>query len=300
MNYAIETNNLTKNYRAVCAVDSVSLRVKPGEVYGFLGLNGAGKTTTIRALLGMIRPSKGDVKVLGQAVGPGGRGPWAQVGYMVESPSAYPELTVRENLDVTRRLHRIANPKVVEAVMEKLTIVSYADRKAGTLSSGNLQRLGLARALLHSPKLLILDEPANALDPAGIVEIRQLLITLVREHGITIFMSSHNLTEVDKLADRIGIIHKGRLLEELDADRLNALRSKQLIVDTRNLIKACAALESFEVQKLGEHRIAIKDLRAIQAPDTIAALLVSAGAPPYYLAVEQENLENYFLKLTAH
>ena len=176
MNYAIETNHLSK-HMAKYTLHKVNLRVKQGEIYGFLGLNGAGKTTTIRALLGMIRPSEGNVKVLGQVLGHGGRGPWAQVGHLVENPSAYPELTVRENLDIARRLHGIQNPKVVEDVMDKLSIASYADRKAGTLSSGNFQRLGLARALLHKPELLILDEPANALDPAGMVEIRELLIS---------------------------------------------------------------------------------------------------------------------------
>ena len=235
MNYAIETNNLTKNYRDVRAVNSVNLRVKQGEIYGFLGLNGAGKTTTIRALLGMIRPSEGSVKVLGQALGPDGRGPWAKVGHLVENPSAYPELSVRENLDIARRLHGITNPKVVDEIIEQLALASYADRRAGALSTGNLQRLGLARALLHSPELLILDEPANGLDPAGVVEIRELLRTLVHENGVTIFMSSHILTEVDRLATRIGIIHNGNLIEELDTDKLENLRSKRLEIRTRNL-----------------------------------------------------------------
>lgn len=300
MTIAIETNNLSKNYGNVCAIESVNLHVKMGEIYSFLGLNGAGKTTTIRALLGMIRPSAGNVRVLGQDLGPGGRGPWAQVGYLVESPSAYPELSVRENLDVARRLQGIKNPKVVDDVMQDLTIATYANRAAGTLSSGNFQRLGLARALMHKPSLLILDEPANALDPAGIVEIREMLIRLARERGMTIFMSSHNLTEVDKLADRIGIIHKGKLIEELDADRLDAIRARQLIVDTHDLMKACEVLKSFHVQKVGEHRIAIQDQKAIEAPDMIATLLVNAGTPPSHLAVEQEDLEDYFLKLTAN
>src|SRR5512147_2375145 len=129
MNYAIETNNLTKNYRDVRAVDSVDLRVKQGEIYGFLGLNGAGKTTTIRALLGMIRPSVGNVKVLGQALGPNGRGPWAKVGHLVESPSAYPELSVRENLEIARRYHAKQDSKLVDEVIERLALGSYADRK---------------------------------------------------------------------------------------------------------------------------------------------------------------------------
>jgi ABC-2 type transport system ATP-binding protein len=298
MDYAIETNGLSKFYGDVRAVNSIDLRVGIGEIYGFLGLNGAGKTTTIRALLGMIHPSEGNVKVLGQAVGHGGRGPWARVGHLVESPAAYPELSVRENLDVARRLHGIQNPKVVDAVMEELSIASYSNRKAGTLSSGNFQRLGLARALLHKPELLILDEPSNALDPAGIVEIRELLISLAREHGTTIFMSSHILTEVNLLADRIGIIHKGKLIEELDAPRLEELRSRQLVVNTHDPDKARDALAGFDLTSLEDGRLAIKDSHAIESPEMIATLLVNAGAPPTYLAIEQENLEEYFLRLT--
>ena len=244
MTFAIETNQLTKRFGDVLAVDSVNLRVKQGEIYGFLGLNGAGKTTTIRALLGMIRPSAGDVKVLGQAVGPNGRGPWSKVGHLVESPSAYPELTVRENLEIARRLHGITDSNATSRVIERLALASYADRKAGTLSTGNLQRLGLARALLHEPELLILDEPANGLDPAGVVEIRTLLESLANEKGVTIFMSSHILTEVDRLATRIGIIHKGRLIEELDTDKLEKLRAKRLEVQARNLEAAQISLHS--------------------------------------------------------
>jgi ABC-2 type transport system ATP-binding protein len=298
MDYAIETNRLSKFYGDVRAVDAVDLRVKPGEIYGFLGLNGAGKTTTIRALLGMIRPSAGNVKVLGQALGHGGRGPWARVGHLVESPSAYPELSVRENLDVARRLQGIQNPKAVEDAMNKLSIASYADRKAGTLSSGNFQRLGLARALLHNPELIILDEPSNGLDPAGIVEIRELLASLAREHGRTIFMSSHILTEVDLLADRIGIIHKGQLIEELDAGRLEEIRARQLVINARDLSKARDALANFNPLNMEDGRLGIKDARAVDAPEIIATILVNAGAPPTHLAIEQEDLEEHFLKLT--
>jgi ABC-2 type transport system ATP-binding protein len=299
MNYAIETNNLTKNYRDVRAVDSVNLRVKQGEIYGFLGLNGAGKTTTIRALLGMIRPSEGNVKVLGQALGQDGRGPWAKVGHLVESPSAYPELSVRENLDIARRLQGIKNPKVVDEIIERLVLGSYADRKAGTLSMGNLQRLGLARALLHSPDLLILDEPANGLDPAGVVEIRELLRKLVHDNGVTIFMSSHILTEVDKLATRIGIIHNGRLIEELDTDKLENLRSKRLEIRTRDLGSAQACLQSIGYKPLvGGEMILLDEVYAIEHPDEIAQMLVNASSSPTHLAVEQQNLEDHFMQLT--
>ena len=301
MEFAIETNGLSKSYRDVRAVDSVDLRVKRGEIYGFLGLNGAGKTTTIRALLGMVRPSAGNVKVLEQAVGPHGRGPWHRVGHMVESPSAYPELTVRENLEIARRLQNVSDEGATTRAIKRLGIASYADRKAGTLSTGNLQRLGLARALLHGPELLILDEPANGLDPAGVVEIRELLRELARQQGVTVFMSSHILTEVDRLATRIGIIHKGKLIEELDADKLEQLRSKYLAIKARDLNKALNALKKAGYITSSDHddSIRLADPRAVGAPDEVAQVLVNAGTPPTHLAVAQENLEDHFLRLTS-
>lgn len=297
--FAIETHGLTKRFGDVLAVDCVELRVKRGEIYGFLGLNGAGKTTTIRALLGMIRPSEGKVIVLDQAVGPNGRGPWAQVGHLVESPSAYPELTVRENLDIARRLHEIQSPKVVDGAMEILSIATYADRKAGTLSTGNLQRLGLARAILHNPELLILDEPANGLDPAGVVEIRELLRSLANERGVTIFMSSHILSEVDRLATRIGIIHNGRLIEELDTEQIDKLCAKRLEVRARNLEGAFISLQSAGYKPaMQDGTIVIESAHAIDYPDDIVRILVNAGTPPTHLAVEQQELEDHFLQLT--
>ncbi len=297
--FAIETNGLSKYYGRVHAVESVNLRVGRGEIYGFLGLNGAGKTTTIRALLGMVRPSAGSVKVLGQEVGLGGRGPWRQVGHMVESPSAYPELTVRENLEVARRLQGVTQRSATENIIERLGLANYADRKAGTLSTGNLQRLGLARALLHEPELLILDEPANGLDPAGVVEIRELLRDLVREKGVTVFMSSHILTEVDRLATRIGIIHRGRLLEELDAEQLEIIRSQRLEIKTRHLEQARGVLaQAGYAVMTDDSRLLLHEERSIDAPDAVAVLLVNAGTPPTRLAVVQEDLEDYFLRLT--
>jgi ABC-2 type transport system ATP-binding protein len=297
--FAIETDRLTKRYGEVVAVQDVDLRVKEGEIYGFLGLNGAGKTTTIRALLGMIRPSEGKVKVLGQEVGPGGRGPWARVGHLVESPSAYPEVSVRENLEIARRLQGISDVGATTRVIERLGLESYAHRKAGTLSTGNLQRLGLARSLLHEPELLILDEPANGLDPAGVVEIRELLQSLVHDRGITVFMSSHILTEVDRLATRIGVIHHGYLVEELDTDQLEQLRAKRLEVKARDIPAAQTSLQSagykFEVR---DETILLSTEYALEHPDDIARILVNAGNPPTRLAVEQEDLEAHFMKLT--
>jgi len=218
---AISTRGLTKRYRDVLAVDSLDLDVRRGEIYGFLGRNGAGKTTTIRMLLGLIRPSGGEVNVLGTRIAPGATEVFAHVGHLVETATAYPNLTVRENLDIQRRL--TGSPRAAIAdVIALLHLDPYADRLAGRLSLGNKQRLALARALLHKPDLLVLDEPANALDPAGIVEIRELLRSLANERGVTVFMSSHILAEVAHLADRIGIVHDGRLIEEASRDELTA------------------------------------------------------------------------------
>jgi len=288
MTVTIQTWGLSKRYGNVLAVDAVDLRVDRGEIYGFLGLNGAGKTTTIRALLGMIRPSAGGVSLFGEPIGPGGRGPWRRVGHLVEAPAAYPELTVRENLEIARRLHGVADASVTMRAIDRFGLGAYADRRAGTLSMGNLQRLGLARALLHEPELVILDEPANGLDPAGVVEVRQLLSAIAREQGVTVFMSSHILAEVDRLATRIGIIHNGRLIEELDMDELERRRARRLAVDARDRSAARSALEAagYAVSLVGEEgAFVLNEPRALEAPDQVARVLVAASTPPIRLAV---------------
>jgi ABC-2 type transport system ATP-binding protein len=299
MSAPIETYKLGKNYGDVQAVKELSLRVEQGEIYGFLGLNGAGKTTTIRMLLGMVRPNSGYASVLGRRVRPGRREPWAQVGYMVEAPRAYPELTVAENLEVARRLHPGTLRAAIGGIVERLSLGSYAERRAGTLSQGNAQRLGLAKALLHAPRLLLLDEPANGLDPAGIVEVRELLLELTRQQGVTVFMSSHILAEVSRLADRIGVIHEGRLLQELNADELERKRRRRLLVRSHHMAKARQALvgAGHHVALLAENLLAVDDQPAIQHPDEVARLLVGTGAAPTQLVVEEEDLEAYFLRL---
>jgi ABC-2 type transport system ATP-binding protein len=299
MNLAIETENLGKTYGDVVAVDRLSLRVTEGEIYAFLGLNGAGKTTTIRMLLGMIKPTSGTARVLDSRVRLGSREPWASVGYLVEIPHAYPELTVFENLEAARRLHPGTPPKAVDRVIDLLSLSAYAGRRAGTLSQGNAQRLGLAKALLHDPKLLLLDEPANGLDPAGIVEIRELLRKLTRERGVTVFMSSHILAEVSRLARRIGIIHEGRLLQELDVDELERNRRRRLLLRARDVEAAHSALAAagHPVRVALDGTVEIQDAASIEHPEEIASLLVQAGAPPTRLVVEEEDLEAYFLRL---
>jgi len=299
MNWSIETEKLGKCYGDVMAVENLSLRVAEGEIYAFLGLNGAGKTTTIRMLLGMIKPTTGFAKVLNTIVQLGNREPWESVGCLVEIPHCYPELSVYENLEVARRLHPSTPRKSVTQIIERMGLSVYADRHAGTLSQGNAQRLGLAKALLHNPKLIFLDEPANGLDPAGIVEIRELLLELTHEQGVTVFMSSHILAEVSRLAQRIGIIHKGNLIQELNMDELERNRKRRLLLRTRDVESAKRSLVNAGriPEILPDGTIELEDGASVEHPDDINSLLVNAGTPPTQLMVEEEELEQYFLRL---
>jgi len=294
----IETSNLTKHYGKVHAVDDVSLSVGKGEIYGFLGLNGAGKTTAIRLLLGMIRPTSGSSYLYGERVSAGNYKLWNNVGYLVEIPYSYPDLTVRENLEITRRLRFISDKNSVDVVIDKLQLGSYADIKAKNLSLGNAQRLGLAKALLHNADILILDEPSNGLDPAGIFEIRELLRDLAFNHGVTIFISSHILGEISKFATRIGIIHKGRLIQEVDADQLDQLLRKRLLLNAidKEAVRSMLTKDGYSVNESEEGSLEIKSENAINHPEEIATMLVNAGLPPTLLIVEEEDLESYFLR----
>lgn len=296
---AITANRLTKRFRDVTAVNDLSLNIRSGEIYGFLGLNGAGKTTTIRMLLGMIKPTAGSVSLFGIKVQPGQRSIWQRVGYLVETPYAYPDLTVRENLEIVRHLRRLNHADAVEKIIGEFGLTHYANRRARTLSLGNAQRLGLAKALIHHPDLLLLDEPANALDPAGIVEVRNLLRGLAENSGVTIFISSHILSEVARLATRIGVVHEGRLVKELNAKELTEQEEQHLVVDVNNTSAARLALEKAGIaaRSAGKNSLIITDKPAMQHPDRIATLLVRADCPPARLVVEQGDLESYFLGL---
>ncbi|MGB9004891.1 MAG: ABC transporter ATP-binding protein [Candidatus Aminicenantales bacterium] len=295
----IKTTGLSKYYGEVRAVDGLDLCVRRGEIYGFLGRNGAGKTTTIRLLLGLIRPTGGQVMMLDNRIRPGRQAVFARIGYLVETATSYPNLTVHENLDIQRRLTGAPRKAVAEAI-ELLRLGEYADRRAGRLSLGNKQRLALARVLLHHPDVLLLDEPANGLDPAGIVEVRGLLRRLADERGVTVFLSSHILAEVAHLADRIGIMHAGRLVEELGQDRLRAQGRACLEVVVSNPDRAVALL----AERLGitqVERTTEGGLRIFEGLDRAAAIarvLACDGLDLTRLCLVEENLEAHFLRLT--
>ena len=301
MNDIIRTENLSKHYGDVQAVSDISLNVRKGEIYGFLGLNGAGKTTTIRMLLGLIKPTAGNAFINGKRVYADNIELWKNVGSLVEIPYSYPDLTVRENLDIIRRLRFLPDKNAIDNVINKLQLGAYTHRKARNLSLGNAQRLGLAKALIHNPEILILDEPTNGLDPAGIHEIREMLNDLAGNQGVTIFISSHILGEISRFATRIGIIHEGKLIQEVDTNQLDKLCRKRLLIKANDITTARLVLinSGYTVIKDNEELLEIKDEEAIRKPDIIATLMVNAGCPPTLLQVEEEDLESYFLRTIA-
>jgi ABC-2 type transport system ATP-binding protein len=299
MEIIIETRNLSKQFGKFKAVDNISINVGKGEIYGFLGLNGAGKTTTIRMLLGMIRPTAGECFLHGNRIGAGNYRIWNKIGYLVEIPYSYPELTVKENLEIVRCLRFISDSRAVDSIMDKLNISQYKDRLAKNLSLGNAQRLGLAKAMIHNPEILILDEPANGLDPAGIVEIREFLDYLAKNCGVTIFISSHILGEISKFATRIGIIHKGKMLQEVNTSQLVNYRNRRLVIRVQDNEHAISILaeKSINAKIAEEGLLEITEKEVIDYPEKINVLLVNAGCPPSTLNIDEEDLESYFLRI---
>ena len=215
---ALSARQLSFSFGEERIVDDVDLELRPGEIHALVGLNGAGKTTLMRLLLGMLTPGEGSVEIDGSPIADLTGVGWSSVGYLIESPFAYSELTVTENIQVAARLRGLPPEEVAAAtrrVIDRLGLEHWADRRQGTLSLGNRQRAGLASALVHEPSLLILDEPVNALDPAGVVLIRELLGELA-EIGIAILVSSHHLDEIARIAHRISVMHRGRIVGDID------------------------------------------------------------------------------------
>lgn len=304
MTEIIKTVNLTKNYGEVAAVDDLNLSIKKGEIFGFLGLNGAGKTTTIRILLGMVKSTSGECYLQGERIGRGNIDIWNDVGYIVETPYSYPELTVVENLEIVGKLRNIKDKHSVNWIIEKLKLEEYASKKVKNLSMGNAQRLGIAKAMIHKPKILLLDEPTNGLDPAGIVEVRQLLKDLVKNQGVTVLISSHKLDEISRIATNIGIIHEGKLIREIDGSQLKGQLKKSLILDGKDKESMKSILSKVGYRKVEEYEdsenkypyLQIYDRNAVNAPEKIVSLLVNSGYPPSLLKVKEEDLEEYFLR----
>ncbi|GAA2162445.1 ABC transporter ATP-binding protein [Pedococcus bigeumensis] len=215
---ALRIRSLAHRYDHSAVLHDVDLTVAQGEVHALVGFNGAGKTTLMRAALGMIRPTAGSIRIDGVDVAHLDRVGWAGVGHLIDSPFVYPELTVRENLWTAARLHGVSAPTArtrADQTLAALELAPWADRRASSLSQGNRQRVGLGSALVHDPRLLVLDEPTNALDPAGVLLLREQLLTRAAA-GAAALVSSHHLDEVARIADRVSVIHAGTIVGELD------------------------------------------------------------------------------------
>ena len=290
----IETRALTKRYGdAIVAVDDLELRVRRGEVYGFLGPNGAGKTTTLRMLLGLVRPTAGRAAVLGAA--PGAPHGLARIGAMVEAPAFYPYLSGRDNLRVLARYAGVREDRV-EAVLDEVGLSDRAADRSATYSTGMKQRLGVAAALLKDPELLILDEPTNGLDPAGMAEMRKFIRSLGKG-GRTVVLSSHLMGEIEQVSDRVGVIRDGSLVAEGTVEELRGRAGLRVgaepLAEAARLIGALPDVDDVtSVDGLLE--VAVDTSQAA----TINRVLVEAGIAVSELYAQKASLEDVFLELT--
>ena len=297
MEHALSTRALTRRFRGGQGVHGLDLAVPAGSIYGFLGPNGAGKTTTIRLLLGLLRPDAGEVHLLGARLQPGRRSVLAEVDALVEHPSLYPHLDGRANLDVTRRLLGLP-PTRVDEVLERIGLAADAHRRVREYSLGMRQRLGIGLALLARPKLLVLDEPGNGLDPAGTLELRRFLRELVAQEGLTLFLSSHLLGEVEQLATHVGVLDRGRLRFQGTLAELRERARPALKLRCDSPARAMRVLvEAGEDPALAENH-ALRLVPRLPVAE-INRRLVAQGIGIQHLGLEPVTLESLFFELTA-
>ena len=301
MKPVIETHDLCKSYNGRTVVDHLNLTVPQGCVYGFLGPNGAGKSTSMKMLLGLVHPTGGSVELLGHTMNETNRIPLLrQTGSLIESPSGYLHLTARENLAIVADLKGVAH-KDIDRVLEIVHLTADANRKVGQYSLGMKQRLGIAMALLGSPKLLILDEPTNGLDPAGIQEMRSLIASMPQTTGATVLISSHLLGEIEQMVDQVGILNHGRLLFEGSLQQLQKHSRGGILLRVLDAPKAAAILQQQGV-KAAAPADQSDTLQLPPLPDEALAALVctlaESGVGVVGLTAQTKNLEEIFLSLT--
>ena len=293
----IETRDLSYRLGNQQVLDHVSLKVQAGSIYGFLGPNGAGKTTTIKVLLNLLQTGEGKVLIFGKDLKHNRIDILSNIGSLIEQPAIYSHLSGKENLLNRALLLRVPATRV-NAILKLVDLTENADKKTGKYSLGMKQRLGIGLALLPDPELLILDEPANGLDPKGITEMRQMIRKLVAEQGKTVFISSHLLSEVEKMVTHIGIINHGKLLFQGTIEELHDVSKKQLEIGTSDPIRAKELLtkNGYQAEILSE-LIHIPFVSGNQNAE-INSLLVRNNHKVYSLTQSKQNLENLFLSIT--
>ena len=292
----IQTHGLTKTYGRTDVVHNLDLKVVPGVVHGLLGPNGSGKSTTMKMLLGLITPTRGDISVLGQPMTRANRAQvLSSVGSLIEAPAAYPHLTGGENMRIVTRLLG-ADPDAVRRAVSLVRLDGQMDKLVKNYSLGMKQRLGIAMALARDPQLLILDEPTNGLDPAGIEEIRELIISLARDQGRTVLVSSHLLSEIEKMATDLTIINHGRLVFQGSQEELYSAQLPDVFIQTPDAASAAEVLKGLHPVRVAGG-VELAGLDDAHVADTIA-LLVAHGVPLHQVLRKRRSLEDIFIGLT--
>ena len=292
----VATDNLSKEYDGVYRVQELDIRIKEGDIYGFLGPNGAGKSTTMKMLLGLVKPTSGTIEIMGKPFNEKNlRDILASVGSLIESPSYYGNLTGRENMEIISRLLDLPKKNIEEAV-HIVRMENQMEKKVKNYSLGMKQRLGIAMALARFPKLLILDEPTNGLDPAGIEEMRELIKMLPKQYGMTVMISSHILSEIDQMATVVGIINQGCLIFQERMSVLDMQREPQIILRTSDNNHAFQLLKKANPQRTtdGLQIGALTD----EQTGAVVQCLCSNGISVYRVEEHRESLEDIFLNLT--
>lgn len=299
--YIIETKDLSKTYGDFQAVKKIDMNVEKGKIYGLLGRNGAGKTTTMCMLLGLTEPTTGSIKLFGLDVKDrkNRNEIYKKIGSIIETPGFYPQLNARDNLKIFCKMRGDYKKENIEKVLN-LVNLHEVDKEFKHYSLGMKQRLGLAAALVHEPELLILDEPINGLDPAGIIEIRDMLINVTKELGITVLISSHILSEIEILADEIGVINDGKLIKEITKDELSSQSKKKVIINVDDVPKAIKVLDAMGFNGETDYVVEgdnILIFKYLDSRSKVNSSFVKNGIVVNELHLQEENLEDYFMRL---
>lgn len=299
MEYIMETRNLVKSYKDKTVVDAVNIHVKKGEIYGFVGPNGAGKSTVMKMLLELIRPDSGEVYIFGEKIGSTSYECLKRIGSIIESPYFYEKITGRKNLELHCEYMGFHNKERIDEVLQMVDLQDIEGKTVSHYSMGMKQRLAIARAIITKPEFLILDEPINALDPEGIREMRTLFRRLNQEYGITIFISSHILSEVEQIADTIGIIRNGKLLKEISMFDIRKLQTDYIELEVDDLGRTGYLLEQelgiTDFKVITDTKIEIYDLK--KSVRELSAALVQNGIGITGIGIKQNSLEDYFFHI---
>lgn len=299
MNYIIKTNQLTKSYKGKDVVSNVNMKVKKGEIYGFLGPNGAGKTTIMKMLTNLVKPTSGEIEIFGEKLTNTSYEILKRMGSIIEYPVFYDRLTARENLELHCEYMGYYDKKAIDSALDLVNLKNIENKSVKDFSLGMKQRLGIARAIITKPELLILDEPINGLDPVGIKELRDLFHMLCREYGITMLISSHILGEMEQIADTIGVISDGKLIKEVSIEEIHEKNTEyiELAVDDVNkafyVLEEILYLRNFKVVDAARFRIYDSGV----AQSEISKTLILNGVMIEEINKKNHSLEDYFLTL---